>query len=409
MRHDQGVRVVINGAGIGGLTLAQALRRHVDVTVVERDAEAVSTGGYRLALNAPATAVLERHLHPELMTRVRAVSDGADRFAQFTIATDRLRPLVIAPEPVGEDRLLAQRRALRLLLTDGLEERIRWSSRVTRVEQLERSAAVHLSGGEVIEADLVVGAEGAISPTVKAVTPQRLTRDLRLTGIAGSTPRASGEPIPRFLVRGPALVFSADGTGMFLSLTSTGSGPLSLELVDAVGPASLVWGLIAPALRVPSAAGMTPDDLVGTALRLTARWHPWMAGRIEGTDRDRIAAFSFRAADPKSDLTPWDPRNITALGDAIHAMPPTGGQAAATAIRDAGELADQLLRHVGGELSLEAALARYHRNLRRWAVPALRESLGPIRVIRALGHPLAAAAARPLLLAAGAVAAPGDP
>ena len=153
-RKDGDVRVVINGAGIGGLTLAQALRGCAEVIVVERDAEAIATGGYRLAINGAATAVLASHLDSGLMARIRAVSDGTERFARFTIATDRMRPLIVEELDAGEDRLLAQRRALRLLLTSGLEDRIRWSTRVTRVEQLDRSAAVHLHTGEALKADL---------------------------------------------------------------------------------------------------------------------------------------------------------------------------------------------------------------------------------------------------------------
>lgn len=399
------MRVVINGGGIGGLTLAQALRDHADVTVIERDADAVATGGYRLALNSAATGVLTRHVAPEIMARIRAVSDDARRFAQFTIATDRMKPLVVEPQDAGEDRLLAQRRALRLLLTEGLEGSIRWSTRVIRVEEHDAEAVVHLDGGEQVRADLVVGAEGARSPTVEAVTALALNSDLGLTGIAGSAPRVAGAPIPRFLRRGPALVFSAEGTGMFLSLTSSGSGVLAGRLEEAVGPPSLVWGLIAPVARVPTAGQASSSELIEMAQRLTRRWHPWMGDQIARTLPDRIAAFAFRAADPDVDLTPWRPRRITALGDAIHAMPPTGGQAAATAIRDAGALADGVLRHLSGELALEDALRGYHRELRGWAVPALRESLGPVRLIRALGNPIAAAVARPLLRIAGAVAA----
>ncbi|RUR03207.1 FAD-dependent oxidoreductase [Labedella endophytica] len=365
----------------------------------------MSTGGYRLAINGAATAVLVRHLDPDLMAQVRAVSDGADQFAHFTVATDRLRPLVIDAQDAGEDRLLAQRRALRLLLMSGLESRMRWSSRVDRVEQLEGRAVVHLSTGERIVADLVVGAEGANSPTVRCVTTARLSDDLRLTGIAGSTPRTVGAPVPRFLRRGPALVFSADGTGMFLSLTSRGSGPVSPALAAAVGPPSLVWGLIAPAHRVDGAGEMTADLLVETAMRLTHRWHPWVQSQIARTNRDRVAAYGFRAAHPDSDLTPWDPRHVTALGDAIHAMPPTGGRAAATALLDAGELADQIGRHLNGDVPLDEALRRYHHNLREWAVPALKESLGPVSLIHLLGNPAASVVARPLLHVAGLIGA----
>jgi salicylate hydroxylase len=399
------VRVVISGAGIGGLTLAQALRDECEVVVLERDAEAVQTGGYRLAITPAATAVLERELRPELMHRIRAVSDGTDRFAQFTVASSSLRPILIGSEPPGADRLLAQRRALRLLLTDGIADRIRWSSRVERVQQEVDEAVVTLTDGTELRADLVVGAEGASSPTVRAATPLPTTVDLGLTGIAGSAPRRAGMPVPRYLTRGPALAFGADGLGVFLSLTSTGSGPMTPQLHRAVGSPSLVWGLIAPAELLPGAVHRSAAELIDAAQRSLRGWHPWLIDRIGESDPDRVAAFAFRAADPDADLTPWRPGRITALGDAIHAMPPTGGQAASTAIRDAGSLATHLREHLRGRVALGDALAAYHRELTSWARPAVRESLGPVRVIRALRHPALQAVARPLLALADALPA----
>jgi 2-polyprenyl-6-methoxyphenol hydroxylase-like FAD-dependent oxidoreductase len=297
--HD-GMRVVISGAGIGGLTLAQALRDDVELTVLDRDPTATATGGYRLALNGAATAVLERHLASPLMAQIRAVSDGRERFAQFSVADSRLRPVVVAAEDGAEDRLLAQRRALRLLLTRGLEDRIAFGSTVTRVVEEDDHAVVHTDDGRRHWADLVV-----------------------------------------------------------------------------------------------------PTELVAVALTALRRWHDWLPPLIRAADPDRVAAFDLRAADPVADLTPWVPRRVTALGEAVHAMPPSGGQAAATAIRDAGCLAEQLLAHRRDGLPLTEALDRYHRAFPEWARPALIESLGPVRVIRALRNPLLSAAARPGLALAG--------
>ena len=60
------MRVSVIGAGIGGLALAQGLHRAgIDVTVHDRDPHIAATGGYRLALDGPACAVLRRHLGPE--------------------------------------------------------------------------------------------------------------------------------------------------------------------------------------------------------------------------------------------------------------------------------------------------------------------------------------------------------
>ena len=60
------MRVMIIGAGIGGLTLAQALHRGgIEVSVHDRDPQVEATGGYRLHLDDRACEVLRRHLSPQ--------------------------------------------------------------------------------------------------------------------------------------------------------------------------------------------------------------------------------------------------------------------------------------------------------------------------------------------------------
>jgi 2-polyprenyl-6-methoxyphenol hydroxylase-like FAD-dependent oxidoreductase len=96
---------------------------------------------------------------------------------------------------------------------------------------------------------------------------------------------------------------------------------------------------------------------------------------------------------------------VTALGDAVHAMPPTGGQAAATAIRDADLLAGQLAAVRAGTSSLALAVYDHQRQMAAYAPAAVRESLAPLRWIRAAGSPPGRLVARGLLplaaLAAG--------
>ncbi|SFF98069.1 FAD binding domain-containing protein [Actinoplanes philippinensis] len=60
------MRVMIIGAGIGGLTLAQALHHGgIEVSVHDRDPRVEATGGYRLHLDDRACEVLRRHLSPQ--------------------------------------------------------------------------------------------------------------------------------------------------------------------------------------------------------------------------------------------------------------------------------------------------------------------------------------------------------
>lgn len=60
-------------------------------------------------------------------------------------------------------------------------------------------------------------------------------------------------------------------------------------------------------------------------------------------------------------------------------MPPTGGQAGSTAIRDADRLALRLAEVTTGRVTLATAVADYHRDVARYAPAAIRASLVPVR------------------------------
>lgn len=394
------MRIVVSGAGLGGLVLAQALREHADVVVVDRDTDPADTGGYRIALTPEAIAVIEQHVPGPLVERIRAVSDGPETFSQFTIANGRLRPIVVAPEPAGQDRMLCQRRALRLILSEGLDTQLRFSSTVMAAESRTDGATVTLADGSRLDADLVVAADGAHSAILRTIAPET-SHNTGLVGIAGSTPLRSAHPFPRYLHRGPALALDRRGVGMFLSLTSRGLGPVPAELSDAVGPPSLVWGLIARREILGTSTHASPHALAAISADLVTEWHPWMREMIEATDPGRTAAFPFRVANPRAPRFPWSSSRITAIGDAVHAMPPTGGRAGSTAIRSAAALAEALI----DTANIDAAVSYYQSRVDHWAVPAIQESLRPVRAIRALQYPVAQFAAGPLLSIAGALGA----
>lgn len=50
---------------------------------------------------------------------------------------------------------------------------------------------------------------------------------------------------------------------------------------------------------------------------------------------------------------------MTLLGDAVHAMPPTGGVGANTALQDAATLSGELIAAARGDTDVIAALAAY--------------------------------------------------
>lgn len=392
------------GAGIGGLSLVHALSHRAEVVVVERDASAADTGGYRISINDEACRALGTLLPRALTDEIRSVSDTGTAFEQFTIADSRLRPLLVAPEPAHQDRILAQRQVLRVLLARDITSTIRFGSTVRSVSQTKNTATVALTDGSVIEGDLVVAADGADSAVVASMLGRSPTRDLGLIGIAGWAPLGGVNP-PGYLRRGPALAFGADGTGVFLSLhhppTSATRDPL---IAGLAGEPALVWGTITRSLRHMPTRDTPGEVLVRQAAALLDEWSPWLRERVHDSDPSRTAAFRFRAVDPAGPIADWTPDTVTALGDAIHAMPPTGGRGASTAICDAADLARSIGEHLDGT-PLTEALSRYQRSIGPRARSAVRESLGPVRVINALRHRPARLLARPLLNAAGALGA----
>ncbi|QIK73237.1 FAD-dependent monooxygenase [Propioniciclava coleopterorum] len=387
------MRVVICGGGMGGLVLAHALGEHADVLVLDRDASASDTGGYRISIDDAACRALGTALTRSLLEEVRATADTGDAYEQFTIADARLRPLIVAPLPPHEDRILAHRPQLRALLARDLGARIRFGCRVVSVTQHRSIARVTLADGSELDADLVVAADGADSVAARSLPGRTPARDLGLVGVAGWAP-LDGVP-PAFLFSGPALAFGAEGLGVFLSLSR---GPAAAQ---GARP-GLIWGTISRSEAAGPAPGMPPEQLRRAALRLLRSWSPWLNEQVARSDPARTAAFRLWATDPGGDLGGWPPGPVAALGDAVHAMPPTGGQGASTAIRDAVELAAAVREGRRGA-DLGPALAAYQRSVATRGRAAIRESLGPVRVLRALGHRPAQLLAAPLLRLAGAV------
>lgn len=394
---------MVIGAGMGGLVLAQALvRAGEDVTVHDRDASAAATGGYRLHLDARACAALRRHLAPELFGAVRASAADPRMFRQFAFTDHRMRVLAVDERDPGVERLLIGRVPLRTLLCREIEDRVQFGATFTGFDvRPDGRVAVHFADGATTVADLLVGADGVGSRVARALAGRPTSSDLGVSGIAGRTPIDDGnrDLVPALLQRGPALAFGPGGVGLFLTLHDPGRAGTDAGTGAEIETPALVWGVLADDRRYPvdpRSAGAA--DLVATTLALLARWDPAVRELVGRSDPASVASYAFRAADPTADLTPWPAGPVTALGDAVHAMPPTGGRGAATAIRDADVLAARLADVRAGTLALPLALRRFEAEMASYAPAAVAGSLGPVRWIKALRGP-AATAAFPLVSA----------
>ena len=95
---------------------------------------------------------------------------------------------------------------------------------------------------------------------------------------------------------------------------------------------------------------------------------------LEQCQPDRTFVLKMRYAKP---IERWPTTNITLLGDAIHAMPPTGS-GANTALRDASPLTRSLISVANLGTPLYQALSDYESEMVRYGFNALQASLqGP--------------------------------
>lgn len=386
------LRISIIGAGIGGLALAQALlRQGHDVHVYDKDAAVDDTGGYRLHLTPQACAVLRRGLDPDLYQALLASAAGNLAMPGFRVADQRLRTLVTIPADPAEEVLLIGRIPLRTLLATGLEGRLHFGHRFETWTRTEAGVSARFADGAGTSADLLVGADGSDSAVATQLAGAPRARRLGVTAVAGMTPAASVPPTLLDTVRpSPLLAIGANGLATFLTVHDPQTAsPVALAAPGRIAPvresARLIWGVNAVDGRWPADL-RTRDtaELLATVQQVLSGWPPALRRAVGDSAPSTANSYAFYAADPDRDLTPWEARDVTALGDAIHAMPPTGGQSASTAIRDAGELADALLDVGVGRATLAVALSEYQRRVHRYAPEAIRESLQPVAWMRRL-------------------------
>ena len=329
-------RVVVVGAGIGGLTASILLSRvGAHVTLVERS-ERPSEVGAALALQANGMAVLDRL---GLLGRVAAESARIDRMDIRTVTGRLLLSSAMPDFGGGLDHALAVPRTVlhRLLLeaamsSDGVETRFG-----CRVVRADADGSVTLDGSSqraapvTLRAGLVVGADGAGSA---------------VRGTGGFVSRVSqGSTYVRTLIparlNGPLAEY-------WTPLGSFGHAPLGDD-------ATYVWAAAdAAAVRDAVTRRDLPDFV-----------RAWAAILPVAVELGRVASFDDLLINTvrRVDCRRWFSGRLVLLGDAAHAMAPNLGQGANSALVDAVILADALAHAP----SVEDALSRYDERRRRTA------------------------------------------
>ncbi|UGT90602.1 FAD-dependent oxidoreductase [Mycobacterium ostraviense] len=340
------LRIVVVGAGVGGLSIARGLLRDGhDVTVFERRPDAQAGGGAVTIWSNGATVLEQLGVDMDgagqLLSAVRVLTSTGRPLATLDVAAMVRR--LGAPVRMVPRRILVER-----LLKGFPAERICYGARVVGVAGFHDGVRVEFQDGASAGADLVIGADGLHS-TIRDIVGARHAQPTGWCSWQGlvNLPDLADEHVGQVIIgdRGNTGLWPAGGCDVqwWFDL------PWSYDFIRPQRPIEMI--------RATFAGWSGSVDQVLAAL----------------TDDDLAHSPYPHFRHP---LPPPGRGAVTLLGDAAHTMPPTLAQGANQALLDTMVLRKALWDF--GTSDVSAALRWYEKTRRRKLVAVSRVASLPV-------------------------------
>ncbi|MFE7707427.1 FAD-dependent monooxygenase [Streptomyces sp. NPDC057486] len=328
----EALKVAIVGAGYGGAAAAKALSLlGADVDVYEQ-ASRIREVGAGIGLR-PST--MNRFRQWGILDAIAKVSSPSDYFEILNATGD---PIMKETWPGTHDfaeetrtHLIHRGDFIDALLGVLPEGMVHLGHQLETIQDRGDRSVLTFAGGETVEADLVVGADG-----IKSVVRRQLFSD---KGPVFSGEHAYRTVIPADDAHGMVVddnlrMYIGRGTKIYL-LPLRHRNQVSFD-ITALCPDS-TW-----------APQVTKDDLLATVDGFDER----LVNITRDLDMNTVSIRAVYDIDP---VDTWHSDSVVLVGDAAHSMLHHQGQGANSAIEDAGALADALRQAD----SLKEALALY--------------------------------------------------
>jgi 2-polyprenyl-6-methoxyphenol hydroxylase-like FAD-dependent oxidoreductase len=386
---EPNLHVLISGGGIGGLCLAQGLKKAgVSVAVYERDESPTARlQGFRVHIDPKGSTALHECLPSHLWDIFDAT--GGHYAEGFTMLTEQLQELLAfgdrgvgSAEPVARHRSVSRNTLRQILLAD-LGGIVHFDKRFVRYEESTNGRIVaHFVDGSAAEGDVLVAADGVNSPVRKQYLPHAEPADTGVITLGGKIPLTHGvmAMLPSRLLDGPVMVLPQGACSLFMAIWKREPGGeeqlrrLGLHdgiaedddyLILGFGGRQEFFGISG------DAAAMSGAGLKDAIRRKVTRWHPTIRKLVELLDANEMTPGRIRSSAP---VAAWEATAVTLLGDAIHSMTPYRGIGANIALKDASLLCAKLADAARGRQPVLHAIAEYEAAMRAYGFAAVAAS-----------------------------------
>ncbi|KAJ3039843.1 hypothetical protein HDV00_011752 [Rhizophlyctis rosea] len=389
--------VIIIGAGIGGLALAQGLKQHsIPFTIYERDSSPYARSqGYRVRINEAGSASLKRVLPAdvyELFEQTCAETilgfkwrdqNGEKKEVKFGGPGGGGPP---RNEGDGSGMFSADRATLRGVLLTGLELDVRFGKEFVNFEESAEGKVIgNFSDGETVEGDLLVAADGTNSRVRRQLFPDRNLLDTTGRVVYGKTlitPELEAAFHEDALEGGITVFQDSRPVSIFMEPIRFTVDPHDVASHLPSQKNYVYWVLLANqkdcALSDHDFMALQGDDIKSYTLNLTKDWSPSITSLLTLAQPHLLAPL--RIFSNPTLLPEWQPHpHVTFLGDTIHAMAPTAGLGANTALQDAANLVEVIAS--GGGAVEPSAIAVYESSMREYASKAIGMAQGGGRMM----------------------------
>ena len=316
-------KIIITGAGLGGLSAASCLMKAGHEVEVYEQAAQLGEIGAGIQISANAQHVLrDLGLGPEIDrlgvrpgAYVFRLHDTGEVIQRFSLAEDH-------EQKNGAPYTQMHRADFHNILASKAQEMrpdvVRLNKRATGYVENENGVEVHFTDGSVARGDVLVGSDG-----IKSVVRNQMS--------GGSNPVYTGdaawrlviptERLPKGLMEQVMSVFMGPGGHVVAYYLRGGSLFNFVGLVEKDEPSEESWTMKFPweALKA---------DYAG--------WHPMIQTIIDTADKDMCYRWSLFRREP---LMNWSTKRVTLLGDSCHPTLPYLAQGAAMSIEDGAVLA----------------------------------------------------------------------